>query len=115
MNLPVFLAKVRSDLIPHGVYTMWGQWTDPGDELLTTPIGGLPNTIVADRNGTAEFCRQVQFCPLDLAPDSHELQYLSAVLMRGGVTFGAVPYEAFDTRAFIGLTPLPFLSSYLIS
>jgi hypothetical protein len=29
----------------------------------------------------------------------------------GGLTFGAVPYEAFTTRAFLGVEPAPFLST----
>jgi hypothetical protein len=105
------IAAKMSNLIPHGVYTMWGQWVDPGDGLLTVPIGGLPNTIVADAAGDAEFCREVEFCPLDLAPNSSELQFLSAIFMGSTETFGAVPYEPFATRAFIGLGGLPFVST----
>ena len=29
----------------------------------------------------------------------------------GGITFGIVPYEAFTTRAFLGVQPTPFLST----
>lgn len=65
------------NLIPDGVYTMRGHWAEPIGELLTVPFGGLPNTIVPDDTGSVEFCRELAFCPLDLAPDGSELQFLS--------------------------------------
>ncbi|MBW2399910.1 MAG: hypothetical protein JRG80_11640 [Deltaproteobacteria bacterium] len=112
INGTASIAARMSGLIPHRVYTMWGTWADAVGELVTTPIGGLPNVLVADRLGNAEFCRAVQFCPLDLAPDSSELQYLSAVYMgAAGQTYGSEPYEAFTTGAYVGVDPLPFLSS----
>ena len=106
------VAASMHDLIAHGVYTMWGNWVDPSAVVETVPFGGLPNTIVADADGNAEFCRELVYCPLDLAPDASELQYLSLMYMgAGGATFGAVPYEAFTTRVFVGVTSLPFNST----
>jgi hypothetical protein len=67
--------------------------------------------IVADRHGDAEFCREVDFCPLDLAPDGSSLQFLSLVYHGDGVTYGAVSSEPFTTRAFVGVQSLPFLST----
>ena len=105
------IAVGMRNLIPNGVYTMWGHWVDPGATPLQVPFGGLPNTIVADVEGNAELCREVAFCPLDLAPDASQLQYVSIAFHGDGVTYGAVPYEPFTTRAFVGLTNLPFLST----
>lgn len=106
-----FAAASMHDLVPNGVYTMWGQWADAAGVLTPTPFGGLPNTIVADPDGNAEFCRELAYCPLDLAPDGSELQFLTLMYMSGGATFGSVPYEASTTRAFVGVTSLPFLST----
>ena len=105
------IAIGMGNLVPHGVYTVWGHWVDPGANQLQVPLGGLPNTVVADVDGNAELCREVAFCPLDLAPDSSQLQYVSIAFHGDGVTYGAVPYEAFTTRAFVGVASLPFLSS----
>jgi hypothetical protein len=107
-----FVASSMHDLIGHGVYTMWGQWVDPAAELTLAPFGGMPNVVVADADGNAEFCRELVYCPMDLAPDASELQYLTLMYMgAGGATFGAVPYEAITTRAFVGIASLPFQSS----
>jgi len=106
------IAAQARNLIPNGVYTMWGQWLEPsGTSLLVVPFGGLPNSMVADEQGNAEYCREVRFCPLDLAPDASELQLLSLVYHGDGVSYGSVPFEAFTTRAFVGVASLPFLSS----
>jgi len=105
------LAAEMQGLVPNGVYTMWGQWETTTPSLLAAPIGGLPNTIVADAGGRAAYCRALAFCPLDLAPDGSELQFLSLVFHADGTTYGAVPYEAFTTRVFVGLGGGPFTSS----
>ena len=104
------VAVGLSNLIPYGVYTMWGSWSD-GSSLLQTPLGGLPNVIVADVNGDAELCWDLAFCPLDLAPDGSELQFVSIAFHGDGVTYGAVPHEPFVTKAFTGLGGLPFVST----
>jgi hypothetical protein len=107
-----FVAASMHDLVPHGVYTTWGQWVDAAGVPSLVPFGGLPNTIAADADGNAEFCRELAYCPMDVAPDGSELQYLTLMYMAAaGATFGAVPYEAFTTRAFVGVASLPFNSS----
>lgn len=105
------VAARMTNLVPNGVYTMWGQWWDPAEELIVTPFGGYPNTLVADPQGSIEFCRDIHYCPIDLTPDGSELQFISAVYMGNGATFGAVPYESTTTRAFVGVLSLPFLST----
>jgi hypothetical protein len=106
------VAASMHDLVAHGTYTMWGHWVDPAGAQTLVPFGGLPNTIVADADGNAEFCRELVYCPLDLTPDGSELQYLTLMYMAaGGQTFGAVPYEVFTESPFTGVVTLPFLSS----
>ncbi len=78
------VATAMHDLIPHGVYTMWGQWADAAGVLKIVPFGGLPNTVVADAVGNAEFCRELVYCPMNLAPDGSELQFLSLMFMGSG-------------------------------
>lgn len=107
-----FVATSMHDLVGHGVYTMWGLWVDLAAVPSLAPFGGMPNVLVADADGNAEYCRELVGCPMDLAPDGSELQYLTLMYMgAGGATFGAVPYEATTTRAFVGVASLPFLSS----
>jgi hypothetical protein len=105
------VASSMQNLIPNAVYTMWAHWTDPVSEVLATPFGDLPNVIVTDASGNAEFCRELVYCPLDLAPDGSEIQFLSLSYMGDGVAYGAVPYEATTTRAFVGILSLPFIST----
>ncbi len=105
------IAARMQGLIPDGLYTVWGQWADPLPDVVIAPFGGIPNTIVADENGNAEFCRQVQFCPLDLAPDSSELQIVSVMYMANGMNFGIAPYQPNREDAFLGLDTLPFQST----
>jgi len=105
-----FVAAEMRNLIPNRVYTMWGNWA-AGGTITTAPIGGLPNTIVADENGDAQYCRALQFCPLDLAPDGSDLQYLSLVFHGDTVTYGVDPSDPFSTAAFTGFGGLPFVST----
>ncbi len=99
------------DLIQNGVYTLWGAWADPTGVVLVVPFGGLPNTVVAGQTGAAGIHRVVDFCPLDLAPDGSQLQYVSLAFHGDTVTYGSVPSEPFATRAFVGLGGLPFVST----
>ncbi len=59
-----------SNLIPHGVYSVWGLYGLDSDndgirDGLTPPIafGGVPNVLVADSNGKSTFKRTLPFCP----------------------------------------------------
>ncbi len=106
----VIAARIYN-LIAGGVYTVFGHWAQPDGTELVAPFGGLPNTVVADKNGNADFCRAVDHCPLDLTPNSSSLQFFSLSYMGDGISYGLHPYEAFETRAFLGVAPLPFLST----
>ncbi len=99
------------NLIPNGVYTLWGAWADATGVVLVVPFGGLPNTVVASQTGAASIHRLLDFCPLDFAPDGSKLQYVSLAYHGDTATYGAVPSEPFATRAFLGFAGLPFVST----
>ncbi len=99
------------NLIPNGVYTLWGAWADPTGAVIVVPFGGLPNTVVAGQTGAAGIHRLLDFCALDFAPDGSKLQYVSLAYHGDTATYGAVPSEPFATRAFVGFGGLPFLST----
>lgn len=85
-----------SNLIPNGVYTLWGAWnTRPPDSpqavLMPIPFGGAPNTIVPDEDGQASFSRRFAVCPLDAPPDGSKLLFVVLVYQSDGVAGGALP------------------------
>ncbi len=58
-------------LIVNGVYTLWGVFVldldnDGIDEsIVPVPLGGVPNVLIADKQGKASITRTVNFCPLE--------------------------------------------------
>ena len=92
-------ASVRirfRNLIPHGIYTMWGLWATtppgaPGATLVPLPFGGVPNAFVPDRKGRAAFRRELAFCPLDTTPDGSQLLFISTAYHSDGSLYGATP------------------------
>ncbi len=90
-------ARARfSNLIPNGMYTLWGAWNTrpaglPQAVLIPIPFGGAPNTIVPDEHGNASFSRQFAACPLDAPPDGSKLLFVVLVYQSDGVAGGALP------------------------
>lgn len=105
------VAAGMYNLIPDALYTMWAHWVDATGEIVIAPFGNMPNIVVSDADGNAEYCRNLVYCPLDFAPDSSKIQFLSLMYMGEGVAYGAVPYEPFVTKAVLGVAPQPFLST----
>lgn len=85
-----------SGLVPNGVYTAWQVFavTNPpnGEEgpipMTFSPMGGLDNTIVADKHGRATFKRDLTYCPLER---ENPLMYVSLFLHWDHVLYGTSP------------------------
>ncbi|MCH7701349.1 MAG: hypothetical protein IID37_06645 [Planctomycetes bacterium] len=99
------------NLVPNGVYTLWGSWAEANGVILVVPFGGLPNTVVANETGDASIERVLEFCALDLAPDGSQLQYVSLAYHGDSVTYATVPSEPIATRVFVGIGSVPFIST----
>lgn len=92
-------ARVRANfvnLIPNGVYTMWGIWNTtppgaPGPTLVPIPLGGVPNALVPDEDGDATFRRKLALCPMDPTPDGSHLTIATLVYHSDSNVYGAVP------------------------
>lgn len=103
-------VKVEAtNLIANGVYTLWGifsrDFSGDGniDGAAPTPLGGIPNVIVADINGSGGITRSLNYCPQDeptfitsaIAYHSDGNVYGGApeTLMPAGVSSGLVSHE----------------------
>lgn len=107
------LKLSAKNLIPHGVYSVWGVWRDfAATELLTAPLGGLPNLLVADKRGKAKYQRELRFCPMGLAPDGSSLMYVRLIWHADGGGSGSTPADPALEYVFVGVGGgLPFTSN----
>ena len=100
------------NLIPQGLYSVWGVWRDfAATDLLTAPLGGLPNLLVADKRGKAKYQRELRFCPMDLAPDGSSLMYVRLIWHADGGGSGTTPADPALEYTFVGFGGLPFTSN----
>ena len=87
---------IMGGLIPNRIYTVWGVFLPPGltvpmkDFGPILPLGGVPNVVVSDKNGSGRFKRTLNFCPTDLEDDEVPLAsifvvYHSDLMANGGV------------------------------
>src|SRR5680860_114228 len=84
------------NLVPNGVYSMWGLWLTtppgaPGPTLVPLPFGGVPNALVPNRHGRATFQRRLALCPMDSAPDGSQLTIATLAFHSNGSLYGGVP------------------------
>lgn len=108
-------ARFRN-LIPNGVYSMWGLWNTtppgaPGPTLVPLPLGGVPNALVPDKKGWATFKRRLALCPMDFAPDGSQLTIATLAYHSNGSLYGGVPELAAGTVEFIRPDGTTFSSS----
>ncbi len=90
---------------PNSVLTVWVIWQNPPESglppILPLPLGGAPNTAVADKRGRFSFERTLNFCPMETQNGSIPLAIDIAKHIDGGNTYGASPEVPLDEISFI--------------
>jgi len=81
------------NLIPNGVYSMWGVWTTtpPGAPIIPLPLGGVPNALIPDHHGNASFFRQLASCPMDVTEDGSLMMFITLAYHSDSNLYGALP------------------------
>jgi hypothetical protein len=87
---PPSVKLIMDGLIPHGVYTVW-EVLSVNKTMFALPLGGSPSAFVPDARGRATFERQMNFCPLDLAPGEHPLVQIDVIWHSDHRLFGTRP------------------------
>lgn len=111
-------AQVRirmRNLIPNGVYSVWGIWKTPLPNGvfvdLPVPFGGVPNAIVPDSHGRAEFVRDLAFCPSETTENESQLLWVAAAFHSDSNLYAGVPDAANVRTTFISREGETFESS----
>lgn len=113
-------AKVRielSNLIPHGIYTMWGVWntTPPGApnaQIVPVPLGGIPNAVVPNVRGRASFVRELASCPKDVTEDGSQMMFATLAYHSDANMSGAVPEVGAAPSSFVAEDGTRFSSTF---
>ncbi len=92
-------AKVKlrfKNLIPNGVYSVWGIWntTPPGASkarLFPVPLGGIPNVVIPDSRGRATFSRELASCPKDVTENGSIMLFIDLAYHSDSNLSGAFP------------------------
>lgn len=92
-------AKVKMrfrNLVPNGVYTLWGIWntTRPGATnagIVPVPLGGIPNVMTPDSRGRASFDRELASCPKDVTADGSIMMFVDLAYHSDSDLSGAFP------------------------
>lgn len=83
------------NLLPNGVYTMWGVWRDITEDgarrAYPVPFGGVPNVVVPDSRGNAVLSRRVNFCPSEETDQGQLLLFVVLAYHSDAMVYGAVP------------------------
>ncbi len=95
-------AKVNfkfHNLIPYGVYSVWGIWNTtppnaPQARIVPIPLGGIPNAMVPDGRGRAKFSRELASCPKDVTPNGSILLFVDLAYHSDSNLTGAFPQIA---------------------
>ncbi len=89
----------------NSVLTVWVIWQNPPETglppILPQPLGGAPNTVVADHRGRFLFQRRLNFCPMEPQGGSIPLAIDIAKHIDGGNTYGASPEVPLAEISFI--------------
>ena len=95
-------------LIPNGIYTVWGIFAIDDDNdgnfdtVVPKALGGVPNALIPNKRGRAEFQRKLNFCPLDAESG---LKVVDIAYHIDGNVFGAA--SDLSTQNFPGLLAAP--------
>jgi len=81
---------------PNELLTIWAIWLAtppgaPGPAPVPLPFGGVPNVVVANHHGVANFTRTLSYCPMDTQPNGEQLLMLDIASHVDGNVYGAVP------------------------
>lgn len=100
-----FDVRMRN-MVPGGLYTLWGFYFDQAEGALQQdfPFGGTSaNVFVADRDGRIRGSRDLNFCPMEIAPDERrQLVSIFAVFHPDGRVNAAVGHTVGIGPDFIG-------------
>lgn len=86
-------VKIRaSGLLPGMPYTVWAVFATDAPTafgyVTGNPLGGVPNILIPNDRGRANFQRKLAFCPLE----THEpLMYVALFVHWDGAVYGAIP------------------------
>ena len=92
-------AKIKlklRNLIPNGVYSVWGLWNTvppgaPGGRIVPLPLGGIPNAIVPNKFGRVNFVRELASCPKDVTPDGSIMMFIDVAYHSDNNLSGVFP------------------------
>lgn len=93
------------NLIPNGVYTMFGIWKTvlPGSTqttFLPVAFGGFPNLVAVNGEGEGAFERTLDYCPKDPSPDGSVLMFVDLAYHADGAPHGGFPFTPAGTSTF---------------
>lgn len=78
------------DLLPNRLYTVWAIVAGP-DGLAPLPMGGVPNVVVTDAAGAADFSRTLRRCLTDPTSTDGRVMLIDIVLHSDQQLYGAMP------------------------
>jgi hypothetical protein len=97
------------DLIPNRMYAVWatlGQSRRGDPEVFPSiPVGGTPNIIITDRDGSALYERPMQFCPLRPATTDRPMLVINVQYHSNHQNYGGIngpPIERIPGGYWIG-------------
>ncbi len=81
---------------PNEVLTVWAIWVSPGPDggdyqFASRPFGGVPNILIPNRHGRAQFVRDLSYCPMVEQDDGAQLLWLDVATHLDGSVYGATP------------------------
>lgn len=105
-------AKIRIQTAgykPNSVATVWIVWGMAPDSgfppVVPRPLGGVPNTAVANKHGHLRFVRQLAYCPMDTqtSADGVTMTPLTVDIAThpDGVTYGGYPEHPLAEFTFV--------------
>lgn len=90
------LAATFGELIPNGLYSLWGIWRTPvpgggGIADVPAPLGGVPNVVTANKFGSATIVRELPFCPSEETADGSLLLWATLAFHSDSAIYGGIP------------------------
>jgi len=113
-------ARVRirfRNLVPNGVYTMWGVYNttppeSPSAQIVPVPLGGVPNVIIPDSRGRATYIRDLSSCPKDVTEDGSRMMFMTMAYHSDANVSGAVPEIGAAPTQFVAEDGTEFSSTF---